>query len=149
MDAKLIDAIGHKYYKLSLWIIAGLTLMILLLLGGSPYWDTSVLNAILISVAFSFLTSIAYEAAWKGVAKNSPASLTKFYLAAPLFRMMAAVLLLLVYFLVHRTATAWDGTSIIRGLMLRFTFIFLAYYIALLVLDCVYFAKVEKRNNLQ
>ena len=73
MEAKEIDAIGHKYYKLSLWIIAGLTLLMLLLLGGSPYWNSSVLNAILISAAFSFLTSIAYEASWKGIAKSSPA----------------------------------------------------------------------------
>lgn len=148
MEAKEIDAIGHKYYKLSLWIIAGLTLSMLLLLGGSPYWNSSVLNAILISAAFSFLTSIAYEASWKGIAKSSPASLTKFYLAAPALRMMAAVLLVLVYFIVNRSATNVDGTPAIRGMMLKFTFIFLAYYIALLVLDCVYFAKVEKRNKL-
>ena len=148
MEAKQIDAIGHKYYKLSLWINAGLTLLILLLLGGSPYWDSSVLNAVLISAAFSFLTSIAYEASWKATAKSSPASLTKFYLAAPALRMMAAVLLMLVYFIVNRSATNVDGTPAIRGLMLKFTFIFLAYYIAMLVLECVYFAKVEKRNKL-
>lgn len=148
MEAKEIDAIGHKYYKLSLWIIAGLTLLMLLLLGGSPYWNSSVLNAILISAAFSFLTSIAYEASWKGIVKSSPASLTKFYLAAPALRMMAAVLLVLVYFIVNRSATNVDGTPAIHGMMLKFTFIFLAYYIALLVLDCVYFAKVEKRNKL-
>ena len=148
MEAKEIDAIGHKYYKLSLWIIAGLTLLMLLLLGGSPYWNSSVLNAILISAAFSFLTSIAYEASWKGIAKSSPSSLTKFYLAAPALRMMAAVLLVLVYFIVNRSATNVDGTPAIRSMMLKFTFIFLAYYIALLVLDCVYFAKVEKRNKL-
>lgn len=149
MNAKLIDEIGHRYYKLSLWIIVGLSLLILLLIGGSPYWTTTVLTDILISAVFFYFTSIAYEAAWKGIAKSSPASLTKFYLAAPIMRMMAAVMLLLVYFIVNRSATDAQGNPAIRGIMLTFTFIFLAYYIALLILDCVYFAKVEKRNNLQ
>lgn len=149
MDAKLIDGIGHRYYKLSLWVIVGLSLLALLLIGCSPYWGSDVLNAILISAAFSFLTSIAYEAAWKGIAKNSPSTLTKFYLAAPALRMMAAVLVILVYYVLNRNATNTDGSPAIRRLMLSFTFIFLAYYVVLLVLDCVYFAKVEKRNKIQ
>lgn len=149
MNAKLIDALGHRYYKLSLWIIAGITLLMLLLLGGSPYWSNSTLNAILISVAFCFLTSIAYGEAWKAIAKKSPGKLTTFYLAAPALRMVAAVLLIIVYYIVNRTATAFDGTPAIRGMMITFIFIFAVYYIALFVLDCVYFAKVEKRNKLQ
>ena len=148
MDAKMIDGIGHRYYKLSLWIIAGLSLLALMLIGGSPYWGSDVLNAILISAAFSFLTSIAYQAAWKSVAKNSPSSLTKFYLAAPALRMMAAVLVILVYYVLNRYAVQGDGTPAIRRMMLMFTFVFLAYYISMLVLDCVYFAQIEKRNKL-
>ncbi|MBO4314884.1 MAG: hypothetical protein J5867_02815 [Prevotella sp.] len=148
MDAKLIDGIGHRYYKLSLWVIVGLSLLALLLIGCSPYWGSDVLNAILISAAFSFLTSIAYEAAWKGIAKNSPSTLTKFYLAAPALRMMAAVLVILVYYVINRHAVQGDGTSAIRRMMLVFTSIFLTYYISMLVLDCVYFAQVEKRNKL-
>ena len=149
MEANLINKIGHKYYKLSLWIIVGISLMFLLLLGGSSYWRTSMLYAILISAVFSFLTSVAYQASWKGIAKNSPSTLTKFYLAAPALRMMAADLVILVYYVVNKNATNPDGSPAIRGLMLSFTFIFLAYYVVLLVLDCVFFAKVEKRNKLQ
>lgn len=148
MDAKLIDGIGHRYYKLSLWVIVGLSLLALLLVGSSPYWGNDVLNAILISAAFSFLTSIAYQAAWKGIAKNSPSTLTRFYLAAPALRMMAAVLVILVYYVVNRHALQGDGSPAIRRMMLVFTSIFLTYYISMLVLDCVYFAQVEKRNKL-
>lgn len=148
MDAKLIDEIGHRYYKLSLWIVVGISLIVLLVLGGSPLWSTSVLYAVLISAAFSFFTSVAYQASWKGIAKSSPSTLTKFYLAAPALRMMAAVLVILVYYIVNKNATNYDGSPAIRGLMLSFTLIFLAYYVAMLILDCVYFAKVEKRNKL-
>ena len=70
MEANLINEIGHKYYKLSLWIIVGLSLMFLLLLGGTSYWNTSMLYAILISAVFSFFTSVAYIASWKGIAKK-------------------------------------------------------------------------------
>ena len=148
MEANLINEIGHKYYKLSLWIIVGLSLMFLLLLGGTSYWNTSMLYAILISAVFSFFTSVAYIASWKGIAKNSPSTLTKFYLVAPVLRMMAAVLVILIYYVVNRNATNYDGSPAIRGLMLSFTFIFLAYYVAMLILDCVYFATIEKRNKL-
>lgn len=148
MDAKLIDGIGHRYYKLSLWVIVGLSLLVLLLVGNSPYWSSDVLNAILISAVFSFLTSIAYQSAWKSIAKNSPSTLTKFYLAAPALRMMAAVLVILVYYVLNRHALQGDGSPAIRRMMLIFTFVFLIYYISMLVLDCVYFAQVEKRNKL-
>ena len=148
MDEKLIDEIGHRYYKLSLWIVVGISLIVLLVLGGSPLWSTSVLYAVLISAAFSFFTSVAYQASWKGIAKNSPSTLTKFYLAAPALRMMAAVVVILVYYIVNKNATNYDGSPAIRGLMLSFTLIFLAYYVAMLILDCVYFANVEKRNKL-
>ena len=148
MDGKLIDELAHKYYQLSLWIVVGLSLMILLIAGGSSYWDSSILQAVLISAAFSFLTSVAYQASWKGIAKNSPSTLTKFYLAAPALRMMAAVLVILIYYVVNKNATNVDGSPAIRGLMLSFTFIFLAYYVSMLILDCVYFAKVEKRNKI-
>lgn len=148
MEANLINEIGHKYYKLSLWIIVGLSLMFLLLLGGTSYWNTSMLYAILISAVFSFFTSVAYIASWKGIAKNSPSTLTKFYLVAPVLRMMAAVLVILVYYVVNRNATNPDGSPAIYRLMDGFIFIFLAYCYVLLVLDSVYFAKVEKRNKL-
>ena len=148
MDSKLIDEIGRRYYKLSLWVIVGISLMLLLMLSGTSHWNDSVLYAIIISAVFSFITSVAYQASWKGIAKNSPSTLTKFYLAAPALRMMAAVLVILVYFVVNKNATNVDGSPAIRGLMLSFTFIFLAYYVVLLVLDCVYFAKVEKRNKI-
>ena len=148
MDSKLIDEIGRRYYKLSLWVIVGISLMLLLMLSGTSHWNDSVLYAIIISAVFSFITSVAYQASWKGIAKNSPSTLTKFYLAAPALRMMSAVLVILVYFVVNKNATNVDGSPAIRGLMLSFTFIFLAYYVVLLVLDCVYFAKVEKRNKI-
>ena len=148
MEANLINEIGHRYYKLSLWIVVGISLLLLLMLGGSPYWSSSILNAILISAAFSLFTSVAYQASWKGIAKNSPSTLTKFYLAAPALRMMAAVLVILIYYVVNRNATNYDGSPAIRGLMLSFTLIFLAYYVAILILDCVYFATIEKRNKL-
>ena len=73
----------------------------------------------------------------KAVAKSSPANLAKFYLAALVLKLMAGTLVFLIYVLVC------DKQNI-----LGFTAIFALFYVVLLVFDCIYFARVEKKNRL-
>lgn len=96
-----------------------------------------VVNPLVVSAIFSLVASTAYGEAWKAVAKSSPANLAKFYLAALVLKLMAGTLVFLIYVLVC------DKQNI-----LGFTAIFALFYVVLLVFDCIYFARVEKKNRL-
>lgn len=131
-----IDKIAKRYHKISLWIIAGLTLVSLFAM--SVVNDVTMLNSLMITVVFSLVFCIAYGSAWKSVAHSSPASLTRFYLVAPAIRMMAAILVVVAYCLLVRQ----------REAILHFVYVFLGFYVLLLIFDCVYFAKMEMRNKI-
>jgi hypothetical protein len=131
-----IDSIARRYHKISLWIIVGLALASLFVM--SVVKDVTLLNSLMITVVFSLVSCIAYGSAWKSVAHSSPASLTRFYLVAPAIRMMVAILVVVAYCLIVRQ----------REAILYFVYIFLAFYVVLLIFDCIYFAQMEMRNKI-
>lgn len=129
-----------KYKQISLWLTAAVALAVLFACRLSAQCDdmiAQVVNPLVVSAIFSLVASTAYGEAWKAVAKSSPANLAKFYLAAMMLKMMAGVLVFLIYVLVC------DKQNI-----LGFTAIFALFYVVLLVFDCIYFARVEKKNRL-
>ena len=129
-----------KYKQISLWLTAAVALAVLFACRLSAQCDdmiAQVVNPLVVSAIFSLVASTAYGEAWKAVAKSSPANLAKFYLVAMMLKMMAGVLVFLIYVLVC------DKQNI-----LGFTSIFALFYVVLLVFDCIYFARVEKKNRL-
>lgn len=129
-----------KYKQISLWLTAAVALAVLFACRLSAQCDdmiAQVVNPLVVSAIFSLVASTAYGEAWKAVAKSSPANLAKFYLVAMMLKMMAGVLVFLIYVLVC------DKQNI-----LGFTAIFALFYVMLLVFDCIYFARVEKKNRL-
>ncbi len=136
MDGTRIAQVAKGYFKSSLRIVVGLTLAALVV---TSVWGSPALVAVplLVSVLFSLAASWGYGTAWKWAAKSSPSTLSKLYLAASVFRMLAAALVVLAYCLVVRE----------RGPVLWFAGIFCGYYVVLLAFDCVYFAKVEKHTG--
>lgn len=129
-----------RYKQISLWLTAAVALAVLFACRLSAQCDdmiAQVVNPLVVSAIFSLVASTAYGEAWKAVAKSSPANLAKFYLAAMMLKMMAGVLVFLIYVLVC------DKQNI-----LGFTSIFALFYVVLLVFDCIYFARVEKKNRL-
>ena len=129
-----------RYKQISLWLTAAVALAVLFVCRLSAQCDdmiAQVVNPLVVSAIFSLVASTAYGEAWKAVAKSSPANLAKFYLAAMMLKMMAGVLVFLIYVLVC------DKQNI-----LGFTAIFALFYVVLLVFDCIYFARVEKKNRL-
>lgn len=129
-----------KYKQISLWLTAAVALAVLFACRLSAQCDdmiAQVVNPLVVSAIFSLVASTAYGEAWKAVAKSSPANLAKFYLAAMMLKMMAGVLVFLIYVLVCD-----------RQNILGFTVIFALFYVVLLVFDCIYFARVEKKNRL-
>lgn len=129
-----------RYKQISLWLTAAVALAVLFACRLSAQCDdmiAQVVNPMVVSAIFSLVASTAYGEAWKAVAKSSPANLAKFYLVAMMLKMMAGVLVFLIYVLVC------DKQNI-----LGFTAIFALFYVVLLVFDCIYFARVEKKNRL-
>lgn len=128
-----------RYKQISLWLTAAVALAVLFACRLSAQCDdmiAQVVNPLVVSAIFSLVASTAYGEAWKAVAKSSPANLAKFYLVAMMLKMMAGVLVFLIYVLVC------DKQNI-----LGFTAIFALFYVVLLVFDCIYFARVEKKNR--
>ncbi len=129
-----------KYRQVSLWITAGLALAVLFACRVSAQCEdilSQVVNPLVVSALFSLGASIAYGEAWTAVAKSSPANLAKFYLAASALKMMAAVVVFLVYVVVC------DKQNI-----LGFSAIFALFYVVLLVFDCIFFARIEKKSKI-
>lgn len=143
MDKTQIDIVARRYSKRSLLIIVALTVVALgvyALTGGTP----SLLVSIAVSLVFSLIAMVAYAASWKSVARSSTpqgTGLAKFYLAAPVLRIVAAVAVVAVYYLAVRRQNDY------RTLVLTFTAVFFAFYLVLMIFDCVYFAQVEKHNK--
>ena len=140
MRLQNIKQIKIKYKQISLWLTAAMTLIILFACRVSAQCDdmiAQVVNPLVVSALFSIIASTAYGEAWKAIAKSSPANLAKFYLAALVIKMVAGTLVFLVYVLLC------DKQNI-----LGFTAIFALFYVALLVFDCIYFARVEKKSRL-
>ena len=129
-----------RYKQISLWLTAAVALAVLFACRLSAQCDdmiAQVVNPLVVSAIFSLVASTAYGEAWKAVAKSSPANLAKFYMAALVIKMIAGTLVLLIYVLVC------DKQNI-----LGFTAIFALFYVVLLVFDCIYFARVEKKSRL-
>ena len=140
MRLQNIKQINIQYKQISLWLTAAMTLIILFACRVSAQCDdmiAQVVNPLVVSALFSIIASTAYGEAWKAIAKSSPANLAKFYLAALVIKMVAGTLVFLVYVLLC------DKQNI-----LGFTAIFALFYVALLVFDCIYFARVEKKSRL-
>ena len=141
MQTNQIETIGliaRQYYKVSLWIIFGLTVIILLVMQYLQ--DTGLVNALAISALYSLVSSIAYIQSWKSVARRSTSSLGKFYIAASALRMLAAVAVVVVSMVVLRGD---------RNALIGFTAMFVGFYLVMLAFDCIYFAQIEKKNKLK
>jgi len=117
-----------------------LSILLVLTLAGWGVMETTgleLLAALAVSVTFSLACSLAYIQAWKAVARRSPETLPKLYLAGSAFRLMAAAMVVLVCCVVWR-----HDVASIRN----FAAVFIAYYLALLVFDAIFFAKVSKKQ---
>lgn len=129
-----------RYKQISLWLTAAVALAVLFACRLSAQCDdmiAQVVNPLVVSAIFSLVASTAYGEAWKAVAKSSPANLARFYMAALVLKLMSGTLVFLIYVLVCD-----------RQNILGFTAIFALFYVVLLVFDCIYFARVEKKNRL-
>lgn len=92
----------------------------------------------LISALFHIICSIAYIGGWLALARRSPQTLPKYYLAGSAFRLMAAAAVLLVFCVVKR-----DDPEAIKW----FSIVFIIFYLVMLVFDAIFFVKVNKTRK--
>lgn len=134
VDAGHIDLIAKRYSRLSLLVLAAL---VLLSVAVGFALKVSVMVAVSVSFIFNLVLCQALSKAWSVVARKSPAVLPKFYLAVSVLRMIAALVVVLVFCVIARESHA------IRD----FAITFIVFYIIMLVFESVYFAKIEKSNK--
>ena len=97
------------------------------------------LSALTVSVVYSIIVNFAYGAFWGKVAKAAPNTMTRFYLAASALRLITAALVVVSFCMLIGD----------KGLIRSFIFIFFAFYFVMLIFDSVFFARIEKYNNLK
>lgn len=139
MKDNWVNETSKRYIQRSLWLVIALSLCCM---GCLTYLSgitdrPPMIPELAVSAVYSIIILYAYGYSWKAVAKSSPMNLTKFYMAASALRMITAVMVIIVYCLIVR----------IHADIVNFIIMFVVFYLATLIYDVVFFAKVEKNNK--
>jgi len=128
-----IDKISKSYAKQGLFLTVGMSMaaLIVMRLCDLP----QMLYPLIVSVVFSIVFDAADSFVWRYVAKNAPGHLPVFYTAVSGFRMLLALITMLVYYLIAG-----------REAMLMFFGVFMAFYLVLLAHHSIFFARVSNRS---
>lgn len=127
-----IDKLSKNYMKQGLCLTVALALLTLLVMR---VWFLDLLAAVIVSAAFTLVVCGAIGLIWRRVAKHSPDSLPTFFTAVSGFRLLLALAVMFVYYLVDS-----------QNSMLRFFLVFMAFYFASLIHHSIFFARVSNRS---
>ena len=127
-----VEKLSKNYMKQGLFIAVGLTLITLLVM---QVWFLDLLTPAIISAVFALVMCWTIGLIWRRVAKRSPESLPTFFTAVSGFRLLLALAVMFVYYLVDT-----------HDSMLRFFVVFMAFYIVSLVHHTIFFARVSNRS---
>ncbi len=128
-----IDKLSKRYARQELLLTAALFLITLLVMR--VWYLDELLVPVIVSAAFTLVVSTALAVIWRRVATKSPDSLPTFFTAASAFRMLLALAVMFVYYLVNG-----------RDAMLVFFMVFMAFYLVSLIHHSVFFARVSNRS---
>ncbi len=128
-----IDKLSKRYARQELLLTAALFLVTLLVMR--VWYLDELLVPVIVSAAFTLVVSTALAVIWRKVATKSPDSLPTFFTAASAFRMLLALAVMFVYYLVNG-----------RDAMLVFFLVFMAFYLVSLIHHSVFFARVSNRS---
>ena len=127
-----IRKMSINYMRQGLYISAALFLLTLLVM---QVWFLDLLTPAIVSVSFTLLVCITIGVVWNYVAKNSPDSLPTFFTAVSGFRLLLALAVMFVYYLLDSNDT-----------MLRFFIVFMVFYVASLAHHTVFLSRVSNRS---
>ena len=122
-----IRKMSLNYMRQGLYFSTALFLLTLLVM---QVWFLDLLTPAIVSVAFSLLVCFTIGLVWRYVAKNSPDSLPTFFTAVSGFRLLLALAVMFVYYLLNKET------------MLSFFLVFMVFYVASLAHHTIFFARV-------
>ena len=121
-----------NYIRQGLFLTAALFLLTLLVM---QVWFLDLLTPAIVSVAFTLVVCGTIGIVWHYVAKNSPDNLPTFFTAVSGFRLLLALAVMFVYYLLDSNDT-----------MLNFFIVFMVFYVASLAHHTIFFARVSNRS---
>ena len=126
-----VRKLSKDYLKQGLYLTVALSLVTLLVM---QVWYFDLLSAVIVSAAFTLVVCLVIGLVWRRVAERSPESLPTFFTAVSGFRLLLALAVMLVYYLVDKES------------MLRFFLVFIAFYFVALAHHSIFFARVSNRS---
>ena len=128
-----INQLSISYLRQELYLSVGLFLITLLVMR--VWFIDGLLTPAIIGAFFTLVVSAAIGLIWRRIAKSSPESLPTFFTAVSGFRMLLALAVMFVYYLVFG-----------RSAMLMFFVVFMVFYFASLAHHSIFFARVSNRS---
>ena len=128
-----INKLSISYLRQELYLAIGLFLIALLVMR--VWFIDGLLTPAIIATVFTLVVSAAIGMVWRRVAKRSPESLPTFFTAVSGFRMLLALAVMFVYYLVYG-----------RSAMLLFFVVFMVFYFVSLAHHSIFFARVSNRS---
>ena len=128
-----IDKLCMSYLRQELCLAVGLFLITLFVM--QVWFIDGLLIPAIVSVFFTLVVSGIVGLVWRRVAKRSPESLPTFFTAVSGFRMLLALAVMFVYYLVCG-----------RSAMLLFFVVFIVFYFVSLAHHSIFFARVSNRS---
>ena len=128
-----IDKTCMRYLRQELFIAVALFLICLMVM--QVWFLDSIFTPAIISVTFTLVLAAAVGLVWRRVASSSPESLPTFFTAVSGFRLLLALAVMFVYYLVAG-----------RSAMLVFFLVFMTFYVVSLAHHSIFFARVSNRS---
>ena len=125
-----IRKMSLNYMRQGLFFSAALFLLTLLVM---QVWFLDLLAPAIVSVAFTLLVCFTIGLVWRYLARNSPDSLPTFFTAVSGFRLLLALAVMFVYYLLNKET------------MLNFFLVFMVFYVASLAHHSFFFARVSNK----
>ena len=128
-----INQLSKRYMRQQLYLTAALFLISLLVMR--VWFLDGLLVPAIISSAFTLVIATVIGLVWRRIATQAPDSLPTFFTAVSGFRLLLALLVMFIYYLVYG-----------RDNMLIFFLVFMVFYFESLTHHSVFFAKVSNRS---
>ena len=128
-----INKLSISYLRQELYLSIGLLLIALLVMR--VWFIDGLLTPTIIATVFTLVVSAAIGMIWRRVAKSSPESLPTFFTAVSGFRLLLALAVMFIYYLVFG-----------RSAMLLFFVVFIVFYFVSLAHHSIFFARVSNRS---
>lgn len=129
-----LNKVSSRFRKISIGIIAGLSLLLLLL--SNVFSEFNFIHGILVGAVYSIIFSTAYLESWRVVTVKAPSATTKFYLVFMALRFILGALVILSYCLLNNK----------REVIIGFVTVFSVYYLVMMIFETSYFVIIEQKK---